>query len=98
MSLALSILASGSSGNCSAVRTPRGLFLIDCGIGPRTAARRMKSLGITIENISAICLTHLDSDHFNPNWVATIVRQGITLFCHESRAGGLLRLAGGSAD
>ncbi len=35
MSIEICVLASGSQGNCTAVRTPSGVFLIDCGIGPR---------------------------------------------------------------
>lgn len=84
MSLSISILASGSSGNCSALRFGRGMILIDCGIGPRTAARRMLGLHVGVEDISAICLTHLDSDHFNENWIETIIRREIRVFCHES--------------
>jgi phosphoribosyl 1,2-cyclic phosphodiesterase len=98
MSLSLSILASGSAGNCSVVRSSGAIMLIDCGIGPRTAAGRMKDLGIGIESVAAICLTHLDRDHFNPNWAATIVRQDISLFCHEDRIDDLARLGGGSAE
>jgi phosphoribosyl 1,2-cyclic phosphodiesterase len=95
-SLSLSILASGSSGNCSVLRSPHGLILIDCGIGPRTSAARMKDLGISVADIRAICLTHLDSDHFNPVWISKIIRGDIQLFCHESRADDLA--AGGSAE
>ncbi len=90
MSLAISILASGSSGNCSVVRAAGRAILIDCGIGPRTAASRMKGLGIGISDISAICLTHLDTDHFNLNWVRQILRQKIFLFCHRQRIDDLL--------
>jgi phosphoribosyl 1,2-cyclic phosphodiesterase len=84
MSLALSILASGSSGNCSVVRSRGGTLLLDCGIGPRAASTRMKHLGVGLDDLSAICLTHIDSDHFNPNWVQTILRRKIFLYCHES--------------
>ena len=98
MSFSLSILASGSAGNCSVVRGVRAIMLIDCGIGPKTATRRMKGLGIGIEDVEAICLTHLDSDHFNPNWAGTIVSQGIPVFCHESRTDDLGRLGSGSAE
>ena len=98
MSLSLSILASGSSGNCSVLRGPAGAIFIDCGIGPRTAASRMKSLGIGVENIAAICLTHLDSDHFSSAWLRRIVQAGIPLFCHESRADELSRIGGGDAE
>jgi phosphoribosyl 1,2-cyclic phosphodiesterase len=73
-------------------------MLIDCGIGPKTTAGRMKTLGIRPNQLAAICLTHLDRDHFNPGWAATIVRQDIPVFCHESRAEDLVRLSGESAE
>jgi phosphoribosyl 1,2-cyclic phosphodiesterase len=85
MSLSLSILASGSAGNCGLIRGPSGVMLIDCGIGPRAAASRMKGLGVSPGEIAAICLTHLDSDHFNDNWVRFVVRHGISIHCHQSR-------------
>jgi phosphoribosyl 1,2-cyclic phosphodiesterase len=94
MSLELCILASGSSGNSTILRTPRGVILIDAGIGPRTAAARMAGTGIGIGDVRAICLTHLDSDHFNRNWLETLARCGISLFCHESRLDELHELAG----
>jgi phosphoribosyl 1,2-cyclic phosphodiesterase len=98
MSISLSILASGSAGNCSVVRSPGGILLIDCGIGPRTAAARLRRLGVHISQIAAICLTHLDHDHFNPAWTATIIRHQIPIFCHESRAHDLADITGRSAD
>ncbi|MGD0769185.1 MAG: MBL fold metallo-hydrolase [Tepidisphaeraceae bacterium] len=98
MSLSLCILASGSAGNCSVLRGPRGAMLIDCGIAPRTAAGRMKGLGIGVGDVAAICLTHLDGDHFNPAWAGRIVQQGIAIFCHEDRTDELSRLGGGAAE
>jgi phosphoribosyl 1,2-cyclic phosphodiesterase len=96
MSLELCILASGSMGNCSVVRAPGGgVMLIDAGIGPRVTAKRMNGTGVSIRDVRAICLTHLDSDHFRPSWLGTIVRHGIRVFCHESRRRDLLQ---GSID
>ena len=46
----------------------------------------MRDLGVSVADIRAICLTHLDSDHFNPVWISKIIRGEIQLFCHESRA------------
>jgi phosphoribosyl 1,2-cyclic phosphodiesterase len=85
MPLSLCILASGSSGNCGVVRHGRHHMMIDCGIGPRTAANRMRAIGISPSDISAICLTHLDSDHFKSTWINEIIRREIFLYCHESR-------------
>ena len=65
MSLELCVLASGSSGNCSMVRAAAGVVLIDAGIGPRTVAKRMIGSGVSLRDVRAICLTHLDSDHFS---------------------------------
>ncbi len=93
MSIDLSVLASGSSGNCSLVRTPSGLMLIDAGIGPRAAARRMTGLGVVAADIRCICLTHLDSDHFTPSWLNTIIEKGIQLFCPREQVGDVLRHA-----
>ncbi len=85
MSLELCILASGSSGNSSVVRTPNGVMLIDAGIGPRMGAKRLDGTGISIADIRAIILTHLDSDHCNLRWAKTIVARQIRVYCDERR-------------
>lgn len=90
MAIELCVLASGSMGNCTVVRTPTGVMLIDAGIGPRVAAQRLSGTGVRVADISAICLTHLDRDHFNLNWIETIVRQQMRVFCHASRVADVL--------
>src|SRR4051812_34175270 len=92
MSLELCILASGSSGNCSLLRTPAGVVLIDAGIGPRTCARRMNGTGVQLRDVRAICLTHLDSDHFRPSWLGTLLNRGIRIHCHRSRVQNVIDL------
>jgi phosphoribosyl 1,2-cyclic phosphodiesterase len=84
MSIELCVLASGSSGNCSVIRAAGGVMLIDCGIGPRIVAQRLIGTGVQLADVKAICLTHLDSDHFSAAWVRTIVRQAIAVYCHAS--------------
>jgi phosphoribosyl 1,2-cyclic phosphodiesterase len=65
-------------------------MLIDAGLGPRTTAKRMNGTGISLQDIRAICLTHLDSDHFSPSWLGTILNRGIHLFCHRHKRDDLL--------
>lgn len=91
MAIELCVLASGSAGNCTVVRTPAGVMLIDAGIGPRMAAARLTRTGVSVADVSAICLTHLDRDHFTANWLQTIVRQGVRVFCNARRVAALLR-------
>lgn len=86
MALALCILASGSSGNCSILRTPGGVILIDAGVGPRSFGRSVAGTDVSLDDVRAIVLTHLDSDHFRRSWVRTLVRQGITVHCAASHA------------
>jgi phosphoribosyl 1,2-cyclic phosphodiesterase len=90
VSLDLCILASGSSGNASVIRAPSGALLIDAGIGPRSTAKRLDGTGTLVSDIRAICLTHLDHDHFSATWVDTIIRHGIRLCCHETRVSDVL--------
>jgi phosphoribosyl 1,2-cyclic phosphodiesterase len=92
MSLEVCVLASGSSGNCTVVRSPAGVLLIDAGIGPRICAKRMNGTGVALRDVRAICVTHLDSDHFRPSWLGTILNHDIKLFCHRSRVPDVLEM------
>src|SRR4051812_18251789 len=93
MSLELCILGSGSGGNCSVLRSPSGAMLIDAGLGPRTVARRLNGTGVRLDDVRAICLTHLDSDHFSIAWLKSILSRGIRLFVHSQRMNDLLYVA-----
>jgi len=83
VSLSLRILASGSSGNCSVVRGPHGAMLIDAGLSPRATARRLENSGVTLDQIEAICLTHIDHDHFHSGWKSQAKKNDIRIFVAE---------------
>jgi phosphoribosyl 1,2-cyclic phosphodiesterase len=93
MALQMCILASGSSGNASILRTPEGAVLIDAGIGPVSTQRRLNGSTNAAREIRAIVLTHLDRDHFTPTWVRRILRDRIRVFVHASRVHELVRLS-----
>lgn len=57
------ILASGSSGNCSYLETPGARILIDAGISGRQIEERMTSIGAVLRNVEAVLITHEHSDH-----------------------------------
>lgn len=87
---ALCVLASGSSGNCSVMRTASGrLVLIDAGLSPRRTAVALQSLGLALGDVAAIVLTHLDHDHFYSSWVTALSRtlgSDACLWVHASHA------------
>ncbi|MHC4347787.1 MAG: MBL fold metallo-hydrolase [Planctomycetota bacterium] len=72
MSLSFCVLGSGSAGNSTLVRlgahSATRHVLIDAGLSPRQTALRLGPLGIGLDDISDILLTHIDHDHFHPGW------------------------------
>ncbi len=63
MSLYITSLNSGSNGNCYYVGNESEAVLIDAGISCRETERRMKRLGLSMQKIRAIFITHEHTDH-----------------------------------
>ena len=59
----VAFLGSGSSGNCAVVRAGRTAVLLDAGLSPRQVSMRLGKLGMRLEDVSALLLTHEHSDH-----------------------------------
>ncbi|HPU55388.1 MAG TPA: MBL fold metallo-hydrolase, partial [Verrucomicrobiota bacterium] len=59
----LTILGSGSAGNCAYLETPETRILVDAGFSARQIRQRLASIGRTPENLSAILITHEHGDH-----------------------------------
>ncbi len=63
MSLFISSLNSGSNGNCYYVGNGQEAVLIDAGISCRETVKRMSRLGLDMEKVRAIIVSHEHSDH-----------------------------------
>jgi len=63
MGISVSMLASGSRGNCAIVASACTKILVDAGISGRETYKRMKSLGEDPRSLCAILITHEHSDH-----------------------------------
>lgn len=57
------ILASGSSGNCIAVRSGESIILVDAGIAKTKIEKRLLDVGIRPHSIKSILITHAHADH-----------------------------------
>lgn len=57
------ILASGSGGNCIALRSGGTTILVDAGIAKTKIEKRLLEVGIRPNEIKAILVTHAHSDH-----------------------------------
>jgi phosphoribosyl 1,2-cyclic phosphodiesterase len=83
MAVQFAVLASGSRGNSTLVRGREAGLLIDVGIGPRTLAERLESVGASWAGIGAVVLTHTHADHVDTATFAELARRGVVLHCHE---------------
>ena len=63
MSLYFSSLNSGSNGNCYYVGTKTDAVLIDAGLSCREIEKRLKLLGLSINTVKAIFVSHEHGDH-----------------------------------
>lgn len=59
----LTVLASGSKGNCTCIRGKQGLLLIDVGLSARETLRRLADAGEDASMIEGILVTHEHTDH-----------------------------------
>ncbi|MEQ1675331.1 MAG: MBL fold metallo-hydrolase [Chitinophagaceae bacterium] len=63
MSLYISSLNSGSNANCYYIGNDTEAVLVDAGLSCRETEKRMKQLGLSMEKVKAIFVTHEHSDH-----------------------------------
>jgi len=63
MSLYITSLNSGSNGNCYYIGNENEAILVDAGISCRETEKRMKRLGLSIEKVRAIFISHEHGDH-----------------------------------
>lgn len=56
-------LASGSKGNALYLGTKKSKILIDAGLPTKVLQKRLADIGVRLEEIDGICITHEHSDH-----------------------------------
>ncbi len=73
--LEISVLGSGSSGNCALARTAQTTLLVDAGLSARQMTRRLEAQGVDPGALDGILITHEHGDH----------TRGIDVFCRTRR-------------
>jgi phosphoribosyl 1,2-cyclic phosphodiesterase len=82
MSIRLSVLASGSSGNATLLEFADFGLLVDVGLGPQELSGRFTSIEVDWSHVDAVLLTHTHTDHWKRRTLSHLARNGIPLYCH----------------
>lgn len=79
--IAVSVLGSSSGGNATLVRSGTTAILIDCGFPPRYILRHLEGLGVPLDHLAGIVITHTHADHVNPWFVRRAVNARVPIYC-----------------
>ena len=78
----ITILGSGSSGNCAYVETGEVRLLVDAGFSLRQIRQRLAAIGKVPENLTGVLITHEHSDHIQ-GLPALSEKLHIPIFCNR---------------
>src|SRR5690349_19059360 len=79
----LTILGSGSSGNCAYVEHEEARILIDAGFSARQIRQRLATIGRSPENLTGILITHEHADHIS-GLLALADKLKIPIYCNRA--------------
>lgn len=92
-SISMCVLGSGSGGNCTALVIPdegrandRRVMLIDLGLSPRQTNLRLAQVGLTLDDVTNVLITHFDRDHYYETW-NRLLPPSVTLHMHDRHRG-----------
>ena len=57
------VFESGSKGNCTLITSKGRSIIIDCGISNRKLKKKLSEVGSSLDEISALLVTHNHRDH-----------------------------------
>ena len=97
MAVHLTILGSGSSGNCAYVETDEARVLVDAGFSGRQIRKRLASIGRAPENLTAILITHEHSDHI-AGLAGLADKLHIPVYCNRATKEEIERIQGLQAE
>jgi len=91
VSAKLTILGSGSSGNCAYLETAETRLLVDIGFSARQIRERLATIGRAPESLTAILITHEHSDHIT-GLAGIAEKLGIPVYCNRATKDEIVRI------
>lgn len=78
-------LASGSKGNCIYFGTKKTKILIDAGLSGRATVKKLEEIGVALDEIQAILISHEHTDHIQ-GLKTLALRYGIPVLANSETA------------
>ncbi len=79
----LTVLGSGSAGNCALLTTEHCRLLVDAGLSARQLVLRLAQVGLTPEQLDGVLLTHEHCDHASGLEVLCRRYQELPIYCNK---------------
>jgi phosphoribosyl 1,2-cyclic phosphodiesterase len=81
------VLASTSAGNCTAIWNDGGTsILVDCGTGISYTEEALARLGLSLQDLSAVFITHCHGDHINRSTLKRLTDHQVPVYCNAKAA------------
>jgi len=93
----MTILGSGSSGNCAYLETDHTRILIDAGLSGRQIRQRLLAIGRAPEGLDGILITHEHSDHIQ-GLTMIAAKLDVPIYCNRLTKEAIAVQAGGRFD
>jgi phosphoribosyl 1,2-cyclic phosphodiesterase len=75
------VLGSSSGGNATLLSNSGTAILIDCGFSPLYLTGQLRTLGMEIEDLDGVFITHIHGDHVNEWTVKKLVDKYVPIYC-----------------
>jgi phosphoribosyl 1,2-cyclic phosphodiesterase len=82
----LTVLGSGSAGNCALIATEHCRLLVDAGLSARQIVARLADAGIRPEELDGVLLTHEHGDHASGLEVLCRKHESLPIYCNPLTA------------
>ncbi|MFQ3670668.1 MAG: MBL fold metallo-hydrolase, partial [Verrucomicrobiia bacterium] len=80
--LRVTILGSGSGGNCALVESGTTRLLVDAGFSGKQIVERLVAVGVAPESVSGVLVTHEHGDHV-VGLSGLVRRFGMPIYCNR---------------
>jgi phosphoribosyl 1,2-cyclic phosphodiesterase len=75
------VLGSSSAGNSTLIWNSGTAILVDCGFSPAYITSHLRRLGLSLQDLDGVFITHIHGDHVNEWTVKKLVDERIPIHC-----------------